>query len=169
MIEQQPVDDIEYLRTINLQLADWELQGPRASRDEVAAVLDERLLFRRATDGSAVDRDGFLAGLTDEKNGSNDRSNLDRAGRKAALRDDTAGRECTANESQQRSREPGPLNDRDDFRDARRSGKLGAKSERADGGCGADDSRRRRKPTGYCCCCCVLVAAAFFRSAMIRS
>jgi hypothetical protein len=28
---------------------------------------------------------------------------------------------------------------RDFFRDARRSGKLGAKRERVDGGCGADD------------------------------
>ena len=69
MIEQPFVDDIEYLRTVNLQLADWELQGPRASRDEVAAVLDEQFRFRRAK-GGAVDRDGFLDGLTDGKNRS---------------------------------------------------------------------------------------------------
>ena len=71
MIEQPLVGDIEYLRTVNLQLADWELQGPHASRDEVAAVLDEQFRFRRAK-GGAVDRDGFLDGLTDGKNRSDE-------------------------------------------------------------------------------------------------
>jgi ketosteroid isomerase-like protein len=68
MIELPLVSDIEALRQINLQLADWELQGATAPRDQVAAVLDERLLFRRAK--RDVDRDGFLAGLADPANQS---------------------------------------------------------------------------------------------------
>jgi ketosteroid isomerase-like protein len=71
MTEQRLVDDIEYLRRINVQLADWELQGPHASRDEVAAVLDERFLFRRAK-GGTVDRDDFVAGLADKQNRSDE-------------------------------------------------------------------------------------------------
>lgn len=71
MIEQPPVNDVEYLRVVNLQLADWEKQGPQASRDEVAAVLDEHFLFRRAK-GSPVSRDGFLSGLTDPTNRSDE-------------------------------------------------------------------------------------------------
>jgi hypothetical protein len=71
MIEQPLVGDIEYLRTVNLQLAEWEMQGPHASRDEVAAVLDEQFRFRRAK-GGAVDRDGFLDGLTDGRNRSDE-------------------------------------------------------------------------------------------------
>jgi len=71
MIEQPLVDDIEYLRTVNLQLADWELQGPHASRDEVAEVLDEQFRFRRAK-GGTVDRNGFLDDLTDGKNRSDE-------------------------------------------------------------------------------------------------
>jgi len=70
MTEQRLVDDIENLRQINLQLADWELQGPHAPRDKVAAVLDERFLFRRVKGN--VDRDGFLAGLVDPKNRSDE-------------------------------------------------------------------------------------------------
>jgi hypothetical protein len=48
MTEPPLVSDIETLRRINLQLVDWELQGPNAPRDQVAEVLDERFLFRRA-------------------------------------------------------------------------------------------------------------------------
>jgi|SRR5882672_3775817 len=70
MIEQPLVHDIETLRRINLELADWELQGPDAPRDEVTAVLDERLLFRRAK--GDVDRDGFLTGLANPTNRSNE-------------------------------------------------------------------------------------------------
>jgi ketosteroid isomerase-like protein len=66
MTDQRLVDDIETLHQINLQLADWELQGPQAPRDKVEAVLDDRFLFRRAKGN--VDRDGFLAGLADPKN-----------------------------------------------------------------------------------------------------
>jgi ketosteroid isomerase-like protein len=70
MTKERLVDDTEDLRRINLQLADWELQGPDASRDEVAAVLDERFLIRRAK--GTVDRDGFLAGLADPQNRSDE-------------------------------------------------------------------------------------------------
>jgi len=66
MTTEQPVDDIEALREVNLLLGEWELQGAHAPRDEVAKVLDERFLFRRAK-GNA-DREGFLAGLVDPQN-----------------------------------------------------------------------------------------------------
>ena len=73
MIQQPLVDDIEYLRVVNLQLAEWEKQGARASRDEVTAALDEHFLFRRAKEGSSpVNRDGFLNGLSDPANRSNE-------------------------------------------------------------------------------------------------
>ena len=52
--------EITRLRAVNLQLADWERQGPHASRDEVVAVLDEQFRFRRAK-GGAVDCDGFFS------------------------------------------------------------------------------------------------------------
>jgi ketosteroid isomerase-like protein len=68
MTEPPLVSDIETLRRINLQLVDWELQGPTAPRDQVAAVLDERFLFRRAKRND--DRDGFLTGLANPKNQS---------------------------------------------------------------------------------------------------
>lgn len=69
--KQQLVDDVEYLRQINVQLGEWELQGPHVSREQVAAVLDERFLFRRAKGGTA-DRNGFLTGLIDDKNRSDE-------------------------------------------------------------------------------------------------
>jgi len=69
--EQPLVDDVEFLRQINVQLGEWERQGPHASREQVAAVLDERFWFRRAK-GGTVDRDGFLAGLADPRNRSDE-------------------------------------------------------------------------------------------------
>jgi ketosteroid isomerase-like protein len=71
MTEHQFVDDVEYLRQINTQLGEWELQGPQATREQVAAVLDERFWFRRAK-GGMVDRDGFLTGLADPQNRSSE-------------------------------------------------------------------------------------------------
>jgi ketosteroid isomerase-like protein len=70
MTEQPLVHDIENLRRMNLQLGEWELQGPHAPRDKVAALLDERFLFRRAK--GDVDREGFLAGLADPRNRSDE-------------------------------------------------------------------------------------------------
>ena len=70
MIEAPLVCDVETLRGINLQLADWELQGVHAPRDQVAAVLDERFLFRGAK--GDVNRDGFLASLADPANQSHE-------------------------------------------------------------------------------------------------
>lgn len=62
------VDDVEQLRTRNLQLADWERAGSVA-RETALDVLDARFLFRRGT-GSVVERDKFIDGLTDPKNTS---------------------------------------------------------------------------------------------------
>jgi ketosteroid isomerase-like protein len=45
------------------------LEGPHASLNDVAAVLNERFLFRRAK-GGTVDRDEFIAGFVDEVNRS---------------------------------------------------------------------------------------------------
>jgi len=59
-------DDVERLRSLNLQLADWERAGATA-RNNVSEVLASGFLFRRAS-GTVVDRDGFLDGLADAGN-----------------------------------------------------------------------------------------------------
>jgi hypothetical protein len=62
----QRVDDVENLRQLNLDLTEWE-RNRGVVREVATAVIDERFCFRRG-DGSITDRDGFLKGLADPDN-----------------------------------------------------------------------------------------------------
>lgn len=61
MVTSRASDDVESLRSLNIQVTEWERVGV-AGGAELAKILAERFLFRRG-DGTVTDGAGHLASL----------------------------------------------------------------------------------------------------------